>query len=552
MNRLILVLIIIFFSTGLFNNAFCSTKKSFIRVNQLGFLEKDVKSAIVNSNSNLNGKEFFVRDLHENKIVFTSKIGPTVHGVNQQSSFLFNHIIDFSAIEARGSYRVELEDKTSSYTFEIRNDVYRRIIDSLLHFLRAQRCGNTKPELHKPCHLYDATNINLDLTGGWHDAGDFLKFTRSESYTTYTLLLSYEINKENYSKLFSDLDHNGTADVLDEAKIGLDYLVKVYPDENTFVYIVGDFGADHSQGVRMPEDDKLSKTNRPALVGFRRNELGQYAFTMALASAIFKDILQYRNESVRYLKLAKRAYSKAKSIGTGGYDKLCLAATELYRATREAKYLAEAKKFNDRLSSSNWGNWSDNTNLAHARLGSFYKKAADKLRRSVSLFHKSSNIHLFGYDVKYMWSGLYVAISSATSSWFYKSLTNDDAYDDLRRRIRDYLLGVNPWGISFISGLGTQYPQNIHNSVAMYLSRVGKLKRGTITGAIPGGPINRKKWGKKWRDLVPKSEDIYARFQPPDCVYYDHFKAYPTNEACIYGSSEAILFFSFYLRYLSD
>jgi hypothetical protein len=552
MNRLIMVFTIIFFSIGLLNNAFCRTDESFIKVNQLGYLQKDVKSAIISSNSDLNGKKFLVRDLHDKKNVFTGEIGPTVPGVNQQSSFLFNHIVDFSVIEARGSYRVELEDKTSSYAFEIRDDVYRGIIDNLLVFLRAQRCGNTKPELHKPCHLYDATNIDLDLTGGWHDAGDFLKFTRSESYTTYTLLLSYEINKEKYLKYFSDLNNNGIADVLDEARIGLNYLVKVYPDEMTFVSTVGDFKADHSQGVRMPEDDKLFKTNRPALIRFQRYELGQYAFTMALASKIFRDIPLYSNDADIYLILAKRAYDKAKGVETGEYDKLCLAATELYNATQEEDYLSEAKRFNDQLSTSDMGNWFDNTNLAHARLGSFYTKAAEKLRRSVSLFHKSSNTHLFGYDVKYIWSGLYVAISSATAGWFYKSLTNDDSHDALIRRIRDYLLGVNPWGICFISGLGTQYPQNIHNNVAVYLNKNGILKNGAITGAIPGGPLSRNKWEAKWSNLVPKGGDIYAKFQPPDCVYYDYFKAFPTNEPCIYGSSEAILFFSFYLRYLSD
>jgi len=548
MNRLVLVLSIIFFSTTFSNNNLCSAKENFIRVNQLGYLGKDVKLAVVSSNYNLEGKKFSIRDLNTKKFVFNDKIESAVPGVERQSSFTFNHIIDFSPIEARGSYRVELEDKTSSYSFEIRDHAYRYMIDSLLHFLRAQRCGNTKPELHQPCHLHDATNFSLDLSGGWHDAGDFLKFTRSESYTTYTLLLSYEINKANNSKFFSDLDNNGTADVLDEAKTGLDYLVKVYPDEKTFVYLVGDFKGDHSQGVRMPEDDKLSKTNRPALVRFHRNELGQYAFTMALASTIFRDMPQYRNKSEQYLKLAKRAYNKAKTLGTGEYDKLCLAATELYIATKKIDYLGEAKRFNDKLSSSNWGNWSDNTNLAHARLGSFYKKAADKLRRSVFSFHNTSLNHLFGYSVKYEWSGLYVAISSATASWFYKSLTNDDSYDDLTRRIRDYLLGVNPWGICFISGLGTQNPENIHNNVAVSLKRSGSLKIGTVTGAIPGGPFKRTEWEEKWRHLVPKGEDKYAEFQTLEAVYFDHAKAYPTNEPCIYGSSEAILFFSFYLK----
>ena len=92
-------------------------------------------------------------------------------------------------------------------------------------------------------------------------------------------------------------------------------------------------------------------------------------------------------------------------------------------------------------------------------------------------------------------------------------------------------------------------PKNIHNRVAIYLKKAGVLKNGTITGAIPGGPLEAKEWEAKWKHLFPKDEDIYAEFQTSECVYYDHSKAYPTNEPCIYGSSEAILFFSFYIRY---
>jgi len=551
MKRLTLILSLLFFTAIFTDYSHCVDQKSLIRVNQLGFLEKDAKRAIVSSNSRLVGNKFFIKDLQRNEVVFHDKIGPVVSGVERQSSLAFNYIVEFTALETVGSYRIELEDKTTSPPFVINNNVYAKVIDSLLYFLRVARCGNTTAELHKPCHLFDATNSELDLTGGWHDAGDFLKFTRSIAYVTYTLLLSYEVSKPDLSQYFSDLDHNGIPDVLEEAKIGLDYLIKVYPDPETFVYIVGD-RADHHQGVRMPEDDKLAKTKRPAWFGFRRNVLSQYAFALALASSIFEDLPQHSKQAKEYLALAKRAYSKAKSAEKKHFDKLCLAATELYRATQDPKYLSEAKAFSDKLSVGHWGNWSDNTILAHARLGEFYAKAAKKLRDSVAIFYNNSNKHLFGYNTAYTFSGIYVAITSGSAGWFYKLLSNDDSFDDLPLRIRDYLLGTNPWGVCFISGLGTNYPKNIHNRLAQSLKKTGVLKNGTIKGAIPGGPVKPKEWAKRWNDLVPEGEDIYVELQPPEAAYYDHPRAYPTNEPCIYGSSEAILFFSFYLRYLSD
>jgi hypothetical protein len=110
---------------------------------------------------------------------------------------------------------------------------------------------------------------------------------------------------------------------------------------------------------------------------------------------------------------------------------------------------------------------------------------------------------------------------------------------------------LNPWGISFISGLGTVYPNNIHNNVAISLKKSGILNSGTLPGAVAEGPFDRSKWEEKWSHLVPQNEDIYAQFQPADCVYHDHMQDYVTNEPDIVGVSEAILFFSFYLSYVN-
>jgi hypothetical protein len=535
----------------LISAAFAADNAAYIRINQVGYLEKDVKRAIIGTSQDLQGQEYHIRNVQTDQIVLPGTIGPSVSGKTGDTPFLFNYIIDFSSIETKGSYLIELQDKTVSHVFKIGNDVYKEVIDTLLYFLQVERCGNTQPKLHKACHLNDATNPTLDLTGGWHDAGDFLKFSRNEAYVTYTLLLSYEINKAQYKDFFSDNNNNGVADVLDEAKIGLDYLIKVYPDENTFIHQVGDFDADHDQGWRMPEDDKLATTNRPALFKLDRTELSKYAYTLALASTVFRDFPQYKEEAVRYLNLAKTAYSKAKTVGSGSFDTLCLAATELYRATAEAAYLEEAKTYNDKLYDSDWGGWSDNTNLAHARLGEFYTNAIDKLRESVLKFRHNSHEKLFGYDVLCVWGALYVAINSGSAGWFYKLLTGDADYDDLAGRIRDYTLGLNPWGVSFISGLGKVYPKNVHNNVAVSLKNSGVLQDATFPGAMAEGPIDRAEWLTKWSKLVPSNEDIYAEFNTAECVYHDHLDDYVTNEPCTYGASEAILFFSFYLKYLA-
>jgi hypothetical protein len=326
---------------------------------------------------------------------------------------------------------------------------------------------------------------------------------------------------------------------LDEALIGLDYLVKCYPDESTFVVLVGNFDGDHSQGFRMPSDDRLAGNNRPATAAFRRDDLSKYAYTMALAAAVFPD-------DGRYFDLATRAYAKAKTIGTGELDKLCLAATELYRATGNPELLEEACRFNDRLSFSDFGNYSDNTNLAHARLAPHYPPALDKLRQSVAAFAGVSRLHPYGFPVSYTWGSLYVGFSAGAAAGLYARLSETRAYWDLAQNVRDYALGKNPWGMCFISGQGEMSPRYLHHNIALALDAMGKPTEAeaAMRGAVAGGPVLRSAWEKEFQRKTPAGKLGRSLEQPLRCVYHDNSNDYMTNEPCIYGAAEAILFFS--------
>jgi len=524
---------------------------SYIRVNQVGFLPDDNKQAIVGSDENIQGQLYLLKNVQTNSIVKSGHLGVSVSGIGPDTPFRYNYLIDFSFLNENGVYIIELEDQTKSPPFVISPTAFQGIIDNLLYFLRVARCGDNQPELHQACHLYDATNVPYDLTGGWHDAGDFLKFTKQEAYTTYLLLLSYELNKETGNRSFSDKNKNGLVDILDEAKIGLDYLVKLFPDPDHFVVQVGDMEADHSQGYRLPENDKLAEKNRPAFFDFDRNPLSKIAYALALGNKIFKDIPGYQQKAQKYLIVAKQAYEKAKSVGSNHLDKLCLAATELYLTTGEQKYWQEATKFNNQISWSDWGHYSDNTNLANARLAPYLESAKNKLRQAVEKFLVSSRQNLYGYDVPYSWGSLYNALSSANMSLFYSQVSNDFTLNELAIRIRDYTLGKNPWGVCFISGVGTTYPKNIHNGTVHSLKEAGVLNENTIPGAIAEGPFDRSNWEANYGSFVPREEDIYYQFHTSACVYHDHINDYVTNEPCIYGVAEAILHFSFYQKYLN-
>lgn len=526
---------------------------TFIRVNQIGYPAGEEKTAIIGSNENLSGTPFFIENTASGKIEFFGKIPDPIDIREGDTPFEFNHPIDFSPLNRHGVYRLFVENRSESPPFKIGSAPYSNVMDILLQFLRAARCGNTNPERHAPCHLHDATDVPLDVTGGWHDAGDYIKFSKKESYVTYLLLLSYAVHT-NDAHLFSDLNNNHLPDILDEARVGIDYLLKLYPNEQTFVYRVGDKTLDHRQGMRMPESDQLAAGNRPALVGFDRNNLAKYAYTMALAANVFQSFPAYREDAKTYISLAKRAYRKAINIDTDHFDKLCLAATELYRVTNNGIYLSDAKRFNDLLGKSDRGSYDTNVNFAHVRLAPFYSKAASKLNDSLEYMLNISNNRVFGFPTRqYSWGSLYIAMSGGSACWMQKHATGDARYNQLNHRIRDYATGVNPWGVCFISGLGTNYPRNTHGNLPSVLFKSGSIPEMALPGSVALGPVSREYWEKEWHHLIPWHEkDIYADFQPRDCLYHDHSHDFVTNEPCIYGSAEAILFFSQYLDKMNN
>ena len=132
--------------------------------------------------------------------------------------------------------------------------------------MRQQRTG-FNPYLKDSCHTRDGyvlygekagikDSTYIDVVGGWHDATDYLQYATTSANATYHLLMSYRDFPAVFTdeKLANGLDgKNGMADVLDEAKWGLDWLLKMHPrDDWMFNQIADD--RDHI-GMRIPKED---------------------------------------------------------------------------------------------------------------------------------------------------------------------------------------------------------------------------------------------------------------------------------------------------------
>src|SRR4030042_911777 len=98
--------------------------------------------------------------------------------------------------------------------------VFQMMISNIEENLRVVKDDSEISFIHTVFHRADATNVieagnilnkQIDLTGGWHDAGDYVKFLNTTAYTTYTLLFAFDFDSRKFS---FDKNKNNIPDIL--------------------------------------------------------------------------------------------------------------------------------------------------------------------------------------------------------------------------------------------------------------------------------------------------------------------------------------------------
>jgi endoglucanase len=255
MNRLVLA--------ALLCTAVClsdAAAQQYIRVNQLGYQPAKTKNAVwCAKNAGGVPSQFLVIDAKSRKVVWQGKASKDfgAYGPFSQTCRL-----DFSGFRQTGRFFLRAGDAESP-VFQIAADVYDKAPDFALRYMRQQRCGYN-PFLRDSCHTHDGYTMygpmpdstHVDVTGGWHDASDYLQYVTTSANAAYHLLAAWR----DFPQLFSDAHlaqgipgQNGIADVLDEARWGLDWLLKMHPrDDWMFNQIADD--RDHVN-MRIPKED---------------------------------------------------------------------------------------------------------------------------------------------------------------------------------------------------------------------------------------------------------------------------------------------------------
>jgi len=241
---------------------------------------------------------------------------------------------------------------------------YNEVLQKSILFYEAQRAGKISKVRNRipwrsDSTLRDGCDVGIDLSGGWFDAGDTVKFTFPMAATLTNLAWGGIVYQDAYK------DSDALSYLFNSLRWATTYLIRAHPKRYELIVMVGDPKKDHSFWGR-PEELNMK---RPAYKIDKKNPgsevAGETAAALAAASILFEKT---------YSKLSRAALRHAKGLfefatkyrgdyhvavplvkdfykSWSGYkDELLWAAAWLYKATNNNYYLQEARKIYDEMS----------------------------------------------------------------------------------------------------------------------------------------------------------------------------------------------------------
>ena len=530
-----------------------------IFVNQAGYLPDSEKKAILPFRCSA----FEITDEAGN-VRFSGR--PTEFGEDKASGDTV-YIADFSRFTEIGKFRVRVDECTSAL-FEISGNVYDEVLRSTAKAFYFLRCGCGLDEKyagawsHGPCHtakaaLWEDSDITLDITGGWHDAGDYGRYVTPGACAAAHLLYAYKLfpaafdgRKTTAADIPGD---GGMPAILAEAKYELEWLMKMQRTDGAVYHKATT--ALHAPFV-MPENDNAQMYVFPA----SSMAAADLAAVCALASGIYKP---YNKEfSEKLLAAAELSggwlagnpgflgFINPEECNTGPYSQhndlsnRFWAFTELYSATGDKKYydlISPAP--NKEFLLTDFGHTETGGLGALAYLLCEHPKDKQTASRLKSVLYGSAaalrmlsdksgygtavspDNYYWGSNMNVMKSGMIFAVND-----YFNPSPDNRKY---AAKQLNYLLGANPVGISYVTGIGEFRCNSPHLRPAV-CDNVDEC----IPGFVAGGP-NRY-------PADPIAVRVIERDTPPAKCYIDDAECYSLNEVTVYWNSPAV----FVLAYL--
>jgi hypothetical protein len=566
---------------------------TFIRVNQVGYLPDAPKVAVACSLDSARIETFVVQD----------EQGHTVLGPRRAAAApgfgpcVVTHRLDFTTLRRPGRYRLVAGDVRSPLV-RIGARVYDGAADTLLYYMRQQRSG-WNPVFRDSVHTRDGIVVDspragehIPVSGGWADASDYLQYVTTSANATYVMLMAYRDHPASFADHFQSSGTpgaNGTADVLDEARHGLEWLVRMFPDDSTLFNQVAD-DRDHSF-FDLPTNDSSDYgwgkgkerpvypcTGRPQGLFQNKNRstgwastAGKYASAFALGAKLFSGrdpafaaILRRKAEAAYRVGRAHPGVCQT-APGRSPYfyeednwaDDMELGAAELSALTGDRTLLSHAISFAaqepvtpwmgaDTARHYQWYPWHNNGHFAVWRAAN--RRADAETRRRMAAYYRRGLEAVvaradngFQVGVPFIWCSNNLMASFATQALLYRRMTGDPRFRGHEQAALDWLFGTNPWGTSMVIGFPHDgvWAHDPHSAVAVRLG-VDKL-----LGGLLDGPVYRSIY-QNLRGIALHQPDEYARFNTGRMVYHDDLGDYSTNEPIMDGTANLTYLLSAY------
>ena len=485
------------------------------------------------------------------------------------------YAVDFSGVTEPGDYYIAGEDGVRSHTFAVSERPYAALHKDLMKALYYQRCGcELKAEhagvyTHAACHTKPAILLEdylngtenpqkFEMQGGWHDAGDFGRYSTAAAVALSHILYAYELFPESFTEELNIPESgNDMPDILNECMYELKWLVKMQKEDGGVYHKLTAWC--HAPFV-MPEED-----HDPFLL-FPVSSLAvaDFAAIMAQASRVYK---KFRPEFAKEaLERAKKSWEWLKAnpyVGfhnpagsnTGEYgddddnDERFWAACELAKAdvVNREEYIAAAAGYGKKVSKTDFG-WVDVSALGSMAVLTEKEAFTPELVEEVmqAVFAEAARLlkiqEASGYGnamlpEDYCW-GSNMAVCNRGMLFALCALNSEgdkELYTEAVLSQLHYLLGRNAVDYSYVTGHGEHAYKNPHNRPTACDGI-----EDPMPGWVSGGPFKTPA-----DDAARKA--IPAGTAPMKC-YLDDIGSYSTNEITIYWNSPAIFMTAYLMK----
>ena len=553
----------LFFCLFFVLNIYGQETSPYIVVDQFGYLPEMSKVAVIRNpkigydeeESFTPGSSYQLVEASTGEVVFSGEVTEWNSGNTDNSSGDQAWWFDFSTVNTIGSYYVlDVENEVRSYTFTISPSAYNEVLKHTMRTFYYQRVGFAKetpyaeegwtdeashlgPLQDKNCRPYndpDNESLEVDVSGGWYDAGDYNKYTNWNANYVVDMVKAYLERPEAWGDDYNIPESgNGVPDLLDEVKWGLEHLLRMQQEDGSMLSIVSEAHATPPSSASGPSVYGLASTSASlncagafAISAKVFEQLGQSEFAMALQESAI-EAWNWANENPNVTFYNNSAEHGTQGVGAGqqetdDYGRAMAkleAACFLFELTGDELY---QNYFDNNYTSSRLFVWAETLPfesqtqevlLYYAQLENATPEVASDIISAYAdgLNSRSDNVQAAENNVdpylahiaNYNWGSN--RLKTDKGSMFYNTITYSvPSFDETVNKNRalhylHYLHGVNPLNIVYLSNMFkyggentvTEFYHTWFSHGSSLWDKVGFSTYGPAPGYLVGGPNPR-------------------------------------------------------------